>query len=348
MEIVTCTEKHLPELFKLFEKVYAANPPLRTREQFDWQFLNSPWNSERQYTIFLGVQNSEITSFLGYLPIKFREKGLLHDGCWTQKFYSKDNSGAGVKLLHAVMSKFNNRFHVGLSSDSADLYSAYRIPLLRQFPRVAGFPSIESALQLFQNVRPEQASESCKKLSSLRADISVKEISRFDHQQEYLLSPKEGITGYIQRSGSYLNWRYFDIPEHNYRAILNNNNEFGIFRLEEVLGTNHKVCRLLEWTFAGDSIAPALGKIMSLLNREECALIDFFCTSQTIRDSLCNYGFIDQNQFTPPLPHLFRPMAYLGDIQMAVDLPPHLKKRTFPFHDWYMTKGDSDLDRIKI
>ena len=39
---------------------------------------------------------------------------------------------------------------------------------------------------------------------------------------------------------------------------------------------------------------------------------------------------------------------YKKSIDVAIDIPPHREKRTLNFDEWYITKGDSDMDRIKL
>ena len=78
-------------------------------------------------------------------------------------------------------------------------------------------------------------------------------------------------------------------------------------------------------------------------------LIDFYCTAKEIGEELIQYGFFPDTVLSTPVPHLFRPIYYNGEgMSVAIDLPPHRKPKSLDFGEWYITKGDSDFDRIKL
>ena len=77
-------------------------------------------------------------------------------------------------------------------------------------------------------------------------------------------------------------------------------------------------------------------------------LIDFICTATEIGNELVKYGFLPDNALRSQIPYRFRPIHYTDGIQVGIDMPPHRKKRTINFNEWYITKGDGDIDRVKL
>ncbi len=64
--------------------------------------------------------------------------------------------------------------------------------------------------------------------------------------------------------------------------------------------------------------------------------------------SLEKLGFLPSSALSSQIPDLFRPTNYSGGIAVAIDMPPHREERKLDFGQWYITKGDSDVDRVKL
>ena len=58
-------------------------------------------------------------------------------------------------------------------------------------------------------------------------------------------------------------------------------------------------------------------------------------------------GFLPETALVTPIPNQFRPTNRTGEFRLAIDVPPHGRTRSFTFTEWYITKGDSDIDRAK-
>jgi hypothetical protein len=151
----------------------------------------------------------------------------------------------------------------------------------------------------------------------------------------------------VRRTGRYLNWRYLDIPKHDYRVIRTERG-LGVYRLETIMGTDAGVVRILEWTFGTDEAAGALATIMADAEPRNPILVDCHCTHPAVGASLRPLGFVPQSATKTPMPDLFRPTYRSGGYAVAIDLPPHRARRTVDFDRWYITIGDSDIDRVKL
>lgn len=171
--------------------------------------------------------------------------------------------------------------------------------------------------------------------------------NRFADDAEFRFDHIPPVTNYIRRTGAYLNWRYFDIPRHNYRGLYAKTGQFAVYRIETITGQNAAVLRLLEWSFTTDLATQAMGRLLQDARRQNVILMDFFCTAPAVGRELENLGFFPNTALTTPLPYLFRPICQAEPISVAIDLPPHGQLRNLDFSTWYITKGDSDIDRIK-
>ena len=108
------------------------------------------------------------------------------------------------------------------------------------------------------------------------------------------------------------------------------------------------VIRIVDWSFKGEWASKALSLIISKGNKAESVLIDFFCTSEEIGGELEKCGFLSDDNLDSKIPYLFRPIFFADGIRLALDLPPHRKLKSFNFNEWYVPKGDSDIDRVKL
>jgi hypothetical protein len=252
------------------------------------------------------------------------------------------------------MADFDYRFHIGLSGDSKAVYAMYRIPLLNEMPRWVGVLDPQTAADLFEitdsvSVTPlRESAESLLRFGISVPDGEVSVCGRFNDGEEFFFDSWPGITGHVRRTGSYLNWRYADIPFHDYRMVRDGSGGFGVYRVETIMGTEHRVMRILEWNFKGASADYAMAFLVREGRNEGAVIMDFFCTASFVGEELTRLGFFNENMTAPKIPYLFRPLFRTEGISLAIDLPPHRRARTLDFDQWYITKGDSDIDRMKL
>jgi hypothetical protein len=114
------------------------------------------------------------------------------------------------------------------------------------------------------------------------------------------------------------------------------------------MGQEYAVIRILEWTFGPRNAGSALRAILQMADDARPCLIDFFCTCPAAGAVLGPFGFVTDEAFSQPMPDMFRPTNYSGGIGIGIDLPPHRTQRTIDFSQWYITRGDSDIDRVKL
>ena len=346
-----CCETDIPRLFELFKKIYSNNPRLREKDYFDWQFKNTPYSNREEYAFWILREGDTIQAFLGYMPLQLRYDNTICDGCYTYNWFSLGSGVYGLKLMSRLLTEYNFTVLVGLSSISQQIFGALGFQLQRRMPRWVGILQPEFVCSLSSISNPFDQGvivESHKRLMDHQDTTGIYHCDRFNPDDEFLLDQWPEIRNYCRRTGAYLNWRYVDIPHHNYRIIRCPQNQFGVYRIESIMGYEAKVVRVIEWTFKGDWISKALAIILQDVFNCGGVLIDFFCTAESLGRELIEFGFIPESALNSRIPYLFRPLHLSDGICTAIDMPPHQRPQQINFNEWYITKGDSDIDRVKL
>ena len=346
-----CSAEDIPQLQHLFATVYRSNPRLQERDYVDWQFRDNPYNRTEDYTLFCSWEGSSINGFVGYTPVQFQHEDRTFDGCWIEKWYAEAGT-VGIELLGRVMSLYDHRFMSGVSADAVRVYEQYRIPILSEMPRSVGIidhAKFAARFEIQANDSLERMLAGSIVLNGLVDVTGIQHLDRFDPNAEFRFDRWSAVKGCGRRTGAYLNWRYFQIPRHNYRAISGEGGQFAVYRIETIKGFEESVIRILEWNFSGVWAERAIGAILQAGRRSGAIMVDFFCTAREILKDMERLGFIPDSLFKEPtIPYLFRPLFRADSIRVAIDIPSHRKTRDGAFDSWYITSGDSDIDRIKL
>lgn len=350
-DILHCQETDLKELFDIFKSVYKFNPLMRKRDYFDWQFKDTPFNKDGKYTFLILRENGEIKSFLGYVPVEFICGDKILSGCWTYNWYSANKDGSGLKLLSWIMEKYDNIFLIGYSKHSEPIFRLYEM-YMADLPRWIGIIDPSKTLDILgltDNVAKERIKESYWRLADIGSDTSgIYPCNRFDNREEFIFDKFKGVNFYIRRTCAYLNWRYIDIPYHDYKIIRGGNNQFAVYRIEKIKGLDESVVRIMEWNFVGYDSRKAMAFIIKEAERHSAILVDFFCSTDIIASELEAMGFLRESSFLFQIPFLFRPINYKKTIGIAISIAPTRQYKNLRMNEWYITKGDSDIDRFKL
>ena len=251
------------------------------------------------------------------------------------------------------MAKYDNRFMLGSTKKATTFYQAYHIPTLHALPRWIGVLEPQICKDLFKITSKADQKLLAGIQNLFGNEENTQGIYRYDRflpDEEFFFDQWGKISCFIRRTGQYLNWRYFDIPMHNYHCIRCNDEQFVIYRIESIMHHDETLIRIIEWNVTGAAAKKALAFLIEEGKKVGSVLIDFFCTASEIGEELIQYGFFKEKDLVTPIPYLFRPIVYnqIIDRSVAIDLPPHRKPKSFDFGEWYITRGDSDLDRIKL
>jgi hypothetical protein len=347
-----CGERDLPELMARFAEWYRYNPRLQERTYFDWQFRDTPTRLADAEYDFLVLRNDagEIAGCLGFCGFEFRLGSEIRVGGWTHNWMAPNQGNAGLQLLWRFMKLVDNRVLLRLNEKSGGIVKLLQVPMLSAMPR--WWAVIDANLAAAHFDIPEaddrrRLAESAQLFHRAIGGGELQRAHRFADEEEFGLDHLGVVAGLARRTGRYLNWRYRDIPAHNYR-LLRSGRAFGAYRIEPVMGAEISVIRLLEWTFDHHETGRALATVLADAAPYNPVLIDFHTTFAPLGAVLQQAGFLPQTATAMPMPDLFRPTFHSGGYPVAIDLPPHRLRRSVPFDQWYITSGDSDIDRVKL
>ncbi len=347
-----CTGGDMPRLMELFRQVYRYNPRMQERDYLAWQFRGGAFREGDEYNIWLAVEGDRIKSFLGYVPADLYYQGEVIPCCWPQNWACLSGDYAGLTVLGKVMEEYDHLLYAALAADTVKIFSRLQIPILMEMPRWLGIVTADKIADLFDLKSPEdkkKIADSQSRLLSLPPSAAVHRVARFEPDEEFTFDRWPEIIGYSRRTGRYLNWRYFEIPRHTYQALQNDQGQFAVYRIETIKDHTEAVVRILEWSFSGAAAVAAMQMVVENAKEHNAILIDFFCTAEVVGTELEKVGFLRENQIEDQIPYLFRPIkGGVPGISAAIDLPPHRAKREVDFTQWYITRGDTDIDRIKL
>lgn len=352
MTIELCRESDLTELFAVFTDWYRYNPRLRERDYFDWQFRDLPVRLSNGEYDFLVLRDGagRIAGCLGMAGFEFRHEDKVAVGGWTHNWRADTKGEGGFALLSRFMQLVDNRFMLRINENSASVFRLLKIPILPAIPRWWGVLDVERAATLFKVESCADCAVLARSATMLnRLDMAPigRHVARVEPHEEFQLDAWPGVRAYVRRTGTYVNWRYVDIPRHDY-CLLRAENAIAVYRVETITGTEVAAIRILDWTFGPEETPGALAAILAASAGRRPIIIDFHCTHAAIGHAFERLGFMPQGATAAPVPDLFRPANYSGGYAAAIDLPPHRAPKTLNFDSWYVTIGESDIDRVKL
>jgi len=351
-DIRRCQNRDLPTLFKLFKIIYPSNPRLQELDFFDWQYKSNPFKKNDEYSFIIHSSRGDIKGFIGYVPVQFHYKKGIEEGVWIQNWHSESGGFTGLKLLRKIMGEYDYRFMIGTTQKSNSIYETLNIPILKAIPRWIAIIEPAICIDLFKiSYKADQ------KVMTRMQDLSIEQeniegmfhSTGFLPEEEFFINQWKQVSSYIRRTGKYLNWRYFDIPRHTYRCIRYDQEQFLIYRIEPIMHHQETVIRILEWNITARTAKKALAYLIREGKKAGSILIDFHCTANEVGKELTQCGFFSDQVLSTSIPSLFRPIYYKDQgISAAIDFPPHRRSKSFDFNEWYITKGDGDIDRVKL
>ncbi|MBI2570585.1 MAG: hypothetical protein HYV63_26585 [Candidatus Schekmanbacteria bacterium] len=345
-----CASADIAEVAAFFRIAFPFNPRLQEQDYLDWQFRDTPFRDSDDYNIFVLHRDGAIRGVMAYVPVMLRLGQREVVACWTANWHAPGQGVHGLRLLAEVNRVSDFRLHVGLTERSLTIYRRMSMPCLESMDRwllplnleavldIAGVAGGADAARLAESSQHAQPGDggAVEHLDELPADRQI----AFDHWPD--------LDCGVSRRTDFVNWRYVQIPRHHYKILRGDEEQFAVIRFETIAGRNFGICRLLEWTCHGAIGRAVLGEIIRLCRLERAILLDFYSTARSLAQELRALGFLSESELAKPIPRLFRPLGPGWPLRLAVDLPPHRHARSLDFGRWYVTLGDSDLDRVKL
>lgn len=343
------TENDWQALKILLKTVYPSNPRLLERDFFDWLYRKETG----EYNFWIYKKDDLITSFFAENPLSTIHDGQPVVGAWPSLWWGSSTEQAVSIFLH-TMETYHPRIYVGMVPISVRFTKTLGMAVQERMPRWVAALDPERVLSITEDGGNISVllQDSSRRLATLVADdSSIREVDGF--QSDFEVSPSlfyPEISSFVRRQGSFLNWRYMQMPRHDYRALTDDKSgSLVVFRIEAIKDRDVAVLRIVEWIVHPRRVEAMLGWLVDVARQAGVILMDFFCSSRLIGSPLEGAGFIDEARLDYTVPAYFRPLwnPPRGNA-VAVDFLPLREKKIINFDHWYIVRGDGDTDRVKL
>lgn len=343
-------ETDIAELFVIFESSYPSNPTIRKKPFFDWYYKNSPYNKSDEYSFLIATSEDQaIRAFIGYIPLEFvTPNGIIIVHLITN-WFSLVRGIDGILIIENLFSRFENFLMIGITPQALPIYQEYDrssvVQLLDPLEFSTAVLDVDSVVNQFpETINYIDILKMSKKTilkTNLKSDLNPKygfDENENEFEMQYL--SKDKLFSHIRKNTKYLNWRYFQIPFHNYKMVKNIRGSACFYRIEKIMNTSLYVTHIVEWGVHKDDVSDILGAIVRDSLENNSILIDF--QSSEISIDLENTGFIKSGKIKSSIPRKFRPIFHSDPVISAVKINDN------SVVNFIFSSGDSDVDRIKL
>lgn len=335
------------EAYLDFLKAAYPDDPLQwDQERWRWQYLENPNHPGRYPPIWIFTDGERVLGQLGTIPVRLKVDGGSYAAAWTADLVVLPefrNRGVAPLLLKAVKARFDVLMGLGLNEMSHALFARDRWQDLGTVPlyvKVLDARAVAGRLvrgglgaaMLWTPVNGVLWALSCVER---RADsgISVTRCERFGEDFDALgrrLSEK--FRRVVWREAEYLNWKYVRQPRMGY--VVYRADRAGALQGYVVLRRNRTdglVYGVIVDLLADPDDRPLMSALMSTaigwFRAARVSFIRSYATDVRYQRVLRRYGF-------------FKRRSYVR-FMVTAD-----RVGTASLRDWFLMKGDADLDRV--
>ena len=346
--------EQLPELLAFFAEQYSPDYILARDERFfRWMFGGAAPNGGEDQVLKLKVASVEghVAGCIGYVPVEFSAGGRVVRGAWAANWMVAESYrrlGLGPLLIRELAASFDVTLALGGNRDAHDLlprmgwtdFGDLRRYVAVLNPQAAGLLSVTGTIEWPPAPQiPPGGSR----------DVIVAQVARFSEEATALWDRLYGHCAGTRRTADYLNWRYEQHPNFQYRLfesrMAGTLTGIAVYRIEEVRDVPVRMGRLVEMIATDEDAVTLLAAVLDDGRGHGVAAFDFFCSSSRVAPVLERAGFLPGERAPAiEVPMLFQPIdrSRTGVLFMA-----HTKKVTEAGQasDWYVTSADGDQDR---
>ncbi|MGH9658285.1 MAG: hypothetical protein ACRD96_07055 [Bryobacteraceae bacterium] len=348
----------------------------RDRELLEWQYdprlvVHGDFAG---VTVQLAWQGGTIVGMLGLTGFVLSHDGIESPGVWLSNWYANPEcrgQNVALRLLWSVQKLgYEVMATLGANEVSAPIFRSLRFDVLEDLPRwVAVFDAASTATLLAEIdgqaasgawrgwcdehlIRSQPAIPGASQLEVLSWTTAL--APAWDAFWSAHLAPH--LVG-TMRDARYLQWRYVEHPRFAYDVRVARERRTGsvrgctVFRVEQVLGREEKVLRVVEFLASPDAEACLAVAVAEAGRRHGVSYADFYCSSARGVRGLEAIGFALETRDGdwPSLPTRLCPLEP-GHFAMTIALRgvPAVRGRIGDLQrsGWlYVTKSDGDQDR---
>ena len=341
-------------LKEIFADTYAHNPRLQEDSFLLWQYFDVPGrpdNLERdELCIWLIEKDEDIAAIIASIPFMLHAHGKTIEAAWLQQWVNRTGGISGLQALMEMRNEARLCFAMGFTEDAASVYQRLSFPILDAMSRYVAFPSGHQAEQVLDLTFSNEERSIIERSRSalLIGDMApAQRESGVEEGFDYVFGSDSGVRIWPKRNSAYLNWRYRDCPKHDYR-FLRAEDALMVYRLEPIMDRDAWVVRIVEICAARCQLPALVNGLMEDEIAAGAVIWDFYCTAATYYEMLSDAGFVAESKLSVPVPDLFRPTYRSPGLALAFEGMKGVSGGPDFWDDTYFSRGDADIDRVKL
>lgn len=336
---------------EFLKAAYPDDPLQWDQERWRWQYLENPNHPGRYPPIWIFTDGERVLAQLGTIPVRLGIDGKSHAAAWTADLVVLPefrNRGVGPLLLKAVKTRFDFLMGLGLNEMSHALFARDRWRDLGMVPhyvkvldaRAVAGSLVKGKLGAVMLGTPANGVLWALSLMERRANsgISVTRCERFGEDFDALARRlSEKFRRIVWREAEYLNWKYIRQPRMGYAVY--RADRAGALHGYVVLRRNRTdrlVYGVIADLLADPDNRPVMSALMSTaigwFRAAGVSFIRSYATDVRYQRVLRRYGFFKRRSYVR-----FMVAAKTGEAERI---------GTDSLSDWFIMKGDADLDRV--
>jgi hypothetical protein len=351
----------LPAVLTFLRKFYGQSFYGADETYFDWQYLQAPcrWFAARASEGRLPVNafrdaNGTILALHAFIPFDACIDGGICRGVWDAEWIN----GSGIRGL-------GRRLATALLDDS-DVYGGFAMNNMadQSFHKLGLtiFPEIQRRVAVLD--RPRLADQlfaaGCDAEATALPDETGHGQSGFFVLDSTAAIPASVYETYgrmtsfhVNRDPEWMAWRFDTHPFIKYTSVASDPDGadgVAVTRLENVVGTPHVVCRIVEFIAEPGKARALLESVLSYARSNAALIADYFTTSQSYARQFdeTTQCLAMGMQANPRVPYMYQPLAFnqrnAMNFAIAVSAPFRERVR---LEDFQACKCDTDQDILR-
>ncbi|MDD9900312.1 MAG: GNAT family N-acetyltransferase [Alphaproteobacteria bacterium] len=346
-------------IIDFFKENWGAQHLMARRPEFlAWQFSNdrNPLSDTGGISALTVWDGARLVGMQGLIYTDFSVRGENMPGVWLCNLMAAPDyksKGVGVLLMdgvHRIGAKV-----IATSGINPELYPFYKklryicCDALPRYIRIPDAGRFRTLTGLAADVLPAPG---------IVAPQHVTQEERFGPDWDAFFNRHVAGDAYIgvKRDAEYMNWRYAEHPDFNYRILACRDGKTLrgalVYRMERVRDKEDCVMRIVEFYAASEKEALQLARAADRVACDESAcFIDFYALNFSHVSALAQAGWYTDAKTTPDIfagtPSLFQPLDLQPrDVRSALRiLDPAYTQETSLQDNLCITRADGDQDR---
>ncbi len=342
-------DRDWPAFKQMVQRMYGPKYIFNNKRFVDWQHRHNGSPS----SLFLIDLGGKLKGVLGTIPVSLNFQGRdLFSWCYANLRVDPElrKVGLGVALIEHAKAPDKLVYGMGHSDEMTSVYRnlGWRSNvLLKRYLHVLNPEHVE---RIKTDDTPLETSR--RPLAVAFPEGSCHQVRFFDESTDAFwqnVRSKYPIT--LNRYSSYLNWRYADHPLIPYQIFVSKNSSgdiegYLVLRVEDSFG--YRVGRVIDFIAMDSAETSLLRHATCFCEASDVDFIDFFFSGEFHMSALCEAGFVSNDSPDhKDIPMLFNPIDRNRKTTNFAYFLPTDELRSAGDHpdQWYVTKGDGDIDR---